>query len=120
MNLMKFNKAKCKVLSLSKSNSRCVCGLREELIERSLVEMDFGLLMNRKPGVSKQHALAAWKANSILGCIKRKVASRAKEEIVPLYSALVKPHLEYSIQACGPQGRKQVELLEWVQRRPQR
>jgi len=61
--------------------------------------------------------LTAQKANHILSCIKRIVASMSRETILPCYSALVRPYLEFSVQLWSPQHKKYMELLEQVQRK---
>jgi len=120
VNRMMFNKAKCKVLHVGWGNPKHKYRLGGEWLESSPEEKGLGVLVDEKLNMTRQCVLAAQKANPVLGCIKRTVASRSREGILPLYSALVRPHLESCVQLWSPQHRKDMDVLEQVQRRPQR
>ena len=64
--------------------------LGDDLLEKSSVEKDLGVLVDNMLAMSRQCVLVAKKANGILGCMKRSMDSQSREAILSIYSALVR------------------------------
>ncbi|TRZ19202.1 hypothetical protein HGM15179_007875 [Zosterops borbonicus] len=111
MKLITIKKTKCKMLDMGADHLQYQYRIRIEWAESSPEEKDLGILVDEKLNITQQCVLAAQNANCTLGCMKRVMASKWMVVILPLYSALLRPHLEYYIQLRCSQHRKFMDLL---------
>ena len=114
---MLFNFGKCKCLHIGPGNTSMNYEMGGTILSTTVKEKDLGVTMDANMKVSEHCRIAASKANQVLGMIRRNITYKDKSLIVPLYKAIVRPHLEYCIQAWSPYLRKDMEMLEKIQRR---
>ena len=114
---MLFNFGKYKYLHTGHGNEVAQYTMCGTVLNTTLKEKDLGLTISADMKVSEQCGIAAAKGNQILGLIRRNIAYKEKELIIPLYKTIVRPLLEYCIQAWKPYRKKDIDMLERVQRR---
>lgn len=81
-------------------------------MESSRADKDLGLLVDPRLNVSQQ---CTEKANDILGCIRRSVTNKSRKVILPLYSVLLRSHMEYWVQFLAPEYKRDKDMLERIQ-----
>ncbi len=81
-----------------------------------LVSKDLGVQTDNMFSPSAQCTEAANKARRLIFMIGRSFQDISKSAFIPLYGALVRPHLEYGMPACSPNLVGDINHLEQIQR----
>ena len=114
---MLFNFGKCECLHTGSGNTGMNYEMGGTILRKTVKETYLGVTMNANMKLSEQCRLATSKGNQVIGMIRRNITYKDKSLIIPLYKAIVRPHLEYCIQAWNSHIRKDVDMLEKRQRR---
>uniref|UniRef100_A0A8C5R698 Reverse transcriptase domain-containing protein n=1 Tax=Leptobrachium leishanense TaxID=445787 RepID=A0A8C5R698_9ANUR len=133
---LSFNVDKCKIMHLGRKNPRAEYRIFDTVLTSTSEGWDLGDIIAEDLRVSSQCNRAAGNAgrmlgnagrmlgnagrmlgnaSRMLGCVGRGISSRKREVLMPLYRALVRPHLEYCVQYWRPYLQKDIDILERVQ-----
>ena len=114
---MLFNFGKCKCIHIGHGNMDEEYKMGDAVLGITTQEEDLGVTFSADMKVSEQCGIAASNGNQMLGLIRRIITYKEKQLLVPLYTAIVRPHLEYCIQTWRPYRKKDIDKLERIQRR---
>lgn len=114
---MEFNVSKCKVMHLGFNNPKNVYSMDGTTLTESQVEKDLGVFIDCRLEFDKHIKSIVGKANRMLGMIKIAFTCMNKTMFLHLYKGLVRPLLEYCVQAWSPYKKKHIDLIEGVQKR---
>ena len=114
---MLFNFGKCKCIHIGHGNVSKEYFMGNTILGTSVKEKDLDIRVSANMTVSEDCRLAAAEGNQIFGLIRSNITYMEKTLIIPLYKAIVGPHLEYCIQAWRPYHKKDINKLESVQQR---
>jgi len=114
---LQFSKGKCKVLHLERNNPKHQCMLGADQIESSFAEKGLRVLGGSKLTMSQQYTLEAKIVQEYAVCMRKTIATMWRQAILPLCSALMMPHLEFSVQFWASQYKQDMDLFGCVQHR---
>lgn len=114
-NLIKFNQENCHILHPEMNKPKYQVHVEAKWLERSFAGKALGVLVDNKVTMSQHGDLAA-KINSLQSCIRKSISSRLMEVIL-LSAALMRSHLQCWVQSWALQYKRDMHILEWVQKR---
>ena len=112
-----FNETKCKVIHVGKSNVKKTYTMNLQALETSDADKDLGVIVDNSLKFHVHVASAVKKANQVLGTIKRTYKTRDPDTIKLLYTAMIRPLLEYGNIIWGPHYIEDKRSVEKIQRR---
>ena len=118
--LLQFNLDKCHVLTLGKHENIVHAHnyhLNNHELEHVFDEKDLGIILDPELKFEEHIAAKVKKANSIMGLIRRSFSHLGPSLFTKLYTTFVRPHLEYGQAVWSPHLKRNINLIENVQRR---
>ena len=112
---MLFNFGKGKCIHIEHGNMDKEYKMGDAVLGRTTQEKDLGLTFSADMTFSEHCRIAASKGNQVLVLVRRTITCKEKQLIVPLYKAIVRPHLVHCIQAWRPYRKKDIDELERIQ-----
>ena len=114
---MLFNLNKCASMHFGFNNMGESTELGRKILVSLTSEEDLGIIVENNLKVDLQCNKAACEANKRLGRIKRYFRFKSKSVMLSLYKSIIRPHLDYCVQALRHHYKKDIDNPEKVQRR---